>query len=740
MAFPHIRPVAAPATVSAPDQASKRGRLGSVDRETTIIGRRDIAIVPWVTIAMVSVALAISVALRPDPVSDTFSDGLIIAASLAYAAFAGVIAALQDHPLAVRARQSLTVYLAGSALLIGALAIVGVIDSGVATIYFAPIVQVAAYLGLVLPRRWALRILVVLLLTVAGVHLANPVASTLDVITFAGLVIAAWLVGVLIHQAHGGAARIALVLSRSDVLTAALNRRGFFDQFDAEIAAARAAREPMALLIVDLDDFKQVNDEQGHAAGDELLRWVGREALPGVLPENASLGRLGGDEFGIVLPGARRADADALAAAIHDALAVRIESSVGVAFSEDGETTSDDFLRVADAALYACKADPESHVQSLVAGTARSVAAAPKSGVKAPSMTYQQLRRGGGPPDRPAQGVHFGWLLRGSFWVVAASGAMVVAGIAIEGPQNAYGEIVLLMAAPWILANIVLGWVFGHASGSPDRRILMARGAASILVGLGISFSMLAHGGITSPIIAGLYLKVLFDASVLARRQAAETAAVSLAWWGLVIALSPTDQYWAVPYQLTLFAVSFGLGMVGRNAFMDATSARLRLAHTDALTNLRNRPGFTQGAERAFSAARAEGRPFAIVAFDLDDFKLVNDTKGHAAGDELLQQVAEITRDTLPSAYSVGRLGGDEFVAAVPAGSVEEAGALATALTAKLTPLVGASIGCAVYPADGDTLEALLRSADHRSYSAKPGRTRHSPLAVAPEDGGIAAA
>lgn len=740
MAFPHIRPVAAPPTASSSDQASKRGRLGFVERESTIIGRRDIAIVPWVTIAMVSVALTVSLALRPDDISETFSDGLIIAATLAYALVAGTIAMLQDHPLAVRARQSLFVYLGGSALLIGALAIVGVLDLGVATVYFAPLVQVAAYLGLVLPRRWAIRILVVLLLTVAGVHLANDAASTLDVVTFGGLVIAAWLVGVLIHQAHGGAAKIALVLSRSDVLTAALNRRGFFDQFDAEITAARAAREPMALLIVDLDEFKRVNDEQGHAAGDELLRWVGRTAIPSVLPATASLGRLGGDEFGIVLPGARRAEADALAAAVHDALAARIESSIGVAFSEDGETTSDDFLRVADAALYACKADPDAHVQSLVAGTARSVAAAPRSGVKAPAMTYQQLRSAGGPPERPAQGVHFGWLLRGSFWVVAASGAMVTAGIAIEGAQNIYGDLVLYMSVPWIAANIALGWIFGNASGSPDRRIMLARVAASILVGLGISFSMLAHGGITSPIIAGLYLKVLFDASVLARRQAAETAAVSIAWWAFAVALSPTDQYWAVPYQLTLFAVSYGLGMVGRNAFMDATSARLRLAHTDALTGLRNRPGFTQGAERAFAAAKVEDRPFAIIAFDLDDFKLVNDTKGHAAGDELLQQVAEITRDTLPSAYSVGRLGGDEFVAAVPAGSVEEAGALATALTAKLTPLVGASIGCAVHPADGDDLESLLRSADHRSYSAKPGRTRHSPLTVAPDDDGIAAA
>ncbi|MDO9356551.1 MAG: GGDEF domain-containing protein, partial [Solirubrobacteraceae bacterium] len=247
---------------------------------------------------------------------------------------------------------------------------------------------------------------------------------------------------------------------------------------------------------------------------------------------------------------------------------------------------------------------------------------------------------------------------------------------------------------------------------------------------------------ITAPIVAGLYLKVLFDAIVLARSDAAKTASLTVAWWLVALALSPSEQFWAAPYQLTLFAVSFGLGAVGRRAFTDAISSRLRLAHTDSLTGLRNRPGFEQGAERAFVIARAEARAFSVIAFDLDDFKSVNDTLGHAAGDELLQRVADITKDTLPSAYSVGRLGGDEFVAAVPAGSVEEAGALATALTERLRPIVGASIGCAVYPADGEQLEDLLRSADHRSYSAKAGRTRHSPLTVAGGDAGsgIAAA
>ncbi|MDQ8044051.1 MAG: GGDEF domain-containing protein [Patulibacter sp.] len=734
MASPHIRPVVPPSDSADPNTAPEHGSVGVVEGQSTILGRRDVAIVPWVTIAMCAVAVAFSTALRP---AGSVSHTLVIGGALAYAAFAGGLSLLQDLPTMVRLRRSLPIYLFGSTMLVGLLALVAALDQGVSTVFFAPIVQVAMYLGLVLPRRWSRGTIVLLLLTVGAVHAINPAGSDRDLMTMTGLVVAGWLVGVLCHSTHGSAARIALLLSRSDVLTATLNRRGFFEQFDAEIAASRVTGEPIALLIVDLDSFKAVNDDLGHAAGDELLSWVGH-AIPTVLPERASMGRLGGDEFGVILPGLRRTAADAVAATIAEVLASRIGVSIGVATSEDPETTADDYLRVADAALYACKDDPDARVHSLVAGSTRRTAAEAKRHHQSrpPALTYAQRRAAGGPPDRPASGIHFGWLLRGGFWVVAVSGAVVVASFAIGGTTNAWGRAILWVGIPWVLANLVLGWfTFGTAE-ELRSRLLLTRFSSTMLVGLGISIAMLADGGITTPIVAGLYLKVLFDATVLSKRDALETAGLTVAWWVFAALLSPTDQLWAVPYQLTLFAVSFGLGIVGRRAFTDATSARLRLAHTDPLTGLRNRPGFEQGAERAFGIALEEGRPFAIVAFDLDDFKAVNDTHGHAAGDELLQQVAAITKETLPSAYSIGRLGGDEFIAAVPAGSIEEAGALATALTARLRTIVGASVGCAVHPADGLDLEGLMRSADHRSYSAKPGRTRHSPLTVAADETG----
>ena len=226
MALPHIRPVMPLSSTGPTTNPAARGSLGGVEGESTIIGRRDVAVVPWVTIAMVAVAVAASTALRPD---GNLSDALLIGGALAYAALAGALALLQDRPVMVRLASSVPVYVFGSTLLVGLLATVGALDQGLGTVFFAPIVQVAAYLGLVLPARWSRGALVSLLGTVAGVQAANPTTGPREVVTMAGLVVAAWLVGVLCHTAHGRAARIALMLSRSDVLTSTLNRRGFFD-------------------------------------------------------------------------------------------------------------------------------------------------------------------------------------------------------------------------------------------------------------------------------------------------------------------------------------------------------------------------------------------------------------------------------------------------------------------------------------------------------------------------------
>jgi diguanylate cyclase (GGDEF)-like protein len=143
-------------------------------------------------------------------------------------------------------------------------------------------------------------------------------------------------------------------VSRSDPLTGCLNRRGFEERFAAELSRSQRTGEVVSMLVIDLDDFKRVNDEHGHAAGDELLRWVVAEIGAVVRPSDA-VGRLGGDEFAILVPGAERDDAARLAERLQARLRSRAPGSIGVAtYPQDG-IEPDTLHQEADLALYAVK-------------------------------------------------------------------------------------------------------------------------------------------------------------------------------------------------------------------------------------------------------------------------------------------------------------------------------------------------------------------------------------------------
>lgn len=688
-----------------------------------IIGRRDIATVPWGGIALCSAGVAIASALRP--AVEGVPDGLLIPLALLYGTIATVITLLQGTRVMQWFARQLWVYVGGSTLLIAVLSVLAARDHGIATVFFAPAVPIAMYVGLVLPRRWSAAAITMQIALAGVVQVVNPAATPLDAATVLALTLAAWGVGQMCRNAHRKASRVALLLSRSDVLTRTLNRRGFFEQFESDLHAAASERLPVALLVLDLDDFKRVNDEAGHAAGDAVLRWVG-EQFPGLVPERAAVGRLGGDEFGIVVSGLRRAEAEALAEHIAGHLAQRINVSIGVATSEDGTVTSDDFLRIADAALYQAKVSAGVRVAALVAGS--TLQRTPERATRRTPLTYGQLISAGGPPDRPLRHIHYGRLLRGGLWTIAACGIFIVAGTALQGATDEWTRLVTILGPPWIIALLLGGWIFpgtDEADGAHEKAAVLV---PVVALGFGLLIATMAGGGLTAPIIWAFYLKVLFDAVVLRRERAYLASGALLVWWLAIVALSPTSQYWAIPYQLILFGVSHWMGRVGRAAFTDATRARLRIAHTDPLTGLRNRPGFLQGAQRALVTAKAEDRPYGLLAFDLDGFKRLNDEQGHAAGDDLLCQVADLTRALFPGAHSIARLGGDEFILALPLESPEHATEVAETLEDALAPLVGASVGWSLLLDDGFDLEPLMQAADRRSYRAKLQRPRSQPI------------
>jgi len=153
-----------------------------------------------------------------------------------------------------------------------------------------------------------------------------------------------------------------------------------------------------------------------------------------------------------------------------------------------------------------------------------------------------------------------------------------------------------------------------------------------------------------------------------------------------------------------------------------------QLARYDDLTGLCNRNFFHQQSENIITThGRHENA--AIIFFDLDDFKRVNDMLGHEAGDFILASVAERLREILPKEAVIGRHGGDEFVVFVQEKFCKSGfDKLAKRLTAHLTrPLVynnqnlrfGASLGLAIYPKDADKIERLLKLADLALYESK---------------------
>lgn len=157
----------------------------------------------------------------------------------------------------------------------------------------------------------------------------------------------------------------------------------------------------------------------------------------------------------------------------------------------------------------------------------------------------------------------------------------------------------------------------------------------------------------------------------------------------------------------------------------------LRLAKYDSLTGLSNRHRMAHMIEATLTAFKAAKRNCAIMMLDLDKFKQVNDTLGHAAGDELLKQVAERLSRAVERECEIGRLGGDEFQVMLP--DIDDRGDLGDIARKIITMLsqpysldegrsiIGASVGIAVAPHDGVTADAIVRSADLALYAAKNG-------------------
>jgi len=183
--------------------------------------------------------------------------------------------------------------------------------------------------------------------------------------------------------------------------------------------------------------------------------------------------------------------------------------------------------------------------------------------------------------------------------------------------------------------------------------------------------------------------------------------------------------------------VAFALENIARDEERRAGQERISyLASHDALTGLPNRVMFGELLNRAITTAQRYERKFAVMFVDLDRFKLINDSLGHAAGDQLLKEIAQRLSECLRASDVVARMGGDEFVVLVQeVDDAEQVSVVARKiLSATMRPVmllgqecrVTGSVGISMYPADATDEQSLMKCADMAMYKAKDeGKNNH---------------
>ncbi len=285
--------------------------------------------------------------------------GLIATVFLGGILCAAVIQLLPVERL-IRSRHADTFFLTWSMLVIALVAVGVAADDGATSpltyIFFLPMVFAAVF--------YPLRLFVfvgafdVIAFVVVGDLYGDPDPTRVAFIAASlamAAILCAWQA-----QNHDRQRDGLVRMSRSDPLTGCLNRRGLEERMGAELDRSLRDGDSLALVLLDLDNFKAVNDMNGHAAGDELLCWVVQGLQRAVRPQD-SIGRLGGDEFAILAPGATESGAEHIATRARKLLSERVAVSTGAACFPAHGFDLDELQRHADRQLYANKHGDAEH-------------------------------------------------------------------------------------------------------------------------------------------------------------------------------------------------------------------------------------------------------------------------------------------------------------------------------------------------------------------------------------------
>ena len=265
-----------------------------------------------------------------------------------------------------------------------------------------------------------------------------------------------------------------------------------------------------------------------------------------------------------------------------------------------------------------------------------------------------------------------------------------------------------------IVASIAALWLAHRLRGDDVTDIVVKRCVAALVMGVAI---------------CGMHYTGMWAASFAPGAICLSANDVDTNWMAFTLTV----------FTLTLLAATLSLSTVERR-FQHRTAEMstslstlnrqlLRLATLDTLTELPNRATLAQRCGRAIARSQRTGRPFALLYMDLDGFKTINDSLGHSVGDGVLKAFAQRLRQSVRRYGTIARIGGDEFVVVVEQLNVpQDAAAVAALILTQMDenllvdgiPMrVTPSIGIAMHPRDGLTVEDLLRNADAAMYGAK---------------------
>jgi diguanylate cyclase (GGDEF)-like protein len=343
-----------------------------------------------------------------------------------------------------------------------------------------------------------------------------------------------------------------------------------------------------------------------------------------------------------------------------------------------------------------------------------------------------QIIEGPGLAEGPSERARMG-RISGVLWIVAA---VVSAGVSfLPGAEH--------KGIGWVLglSFLVLLYGVGSVTGAIpwQRASIKALGIGMVVTIPVVSLAVYLTGGSLSYVESFLVCPLLYAAFFFPPRWAwpLSIELILAAGAPLLYDANAIDNAF-LPRYLALAAgfVAATWVMVGlKRRLVDAEALQRDFANRDPLTGVGNRRNFDATLHRELEARtrprrgrrEADVSPLALLVFDLDDFKGVNDRHGHPVGDAVLIEAAERAHTILRSTDTLARVGGDEFAVIAPGAHGEGARRMAESIRAAVgarhndsdSPTPTASIGWAVFPDDGEDFETLMRCADERMLALK---------------------